>query len=225
MDVDARQRRLLLAVVVGGFALVAIVGVGLYGLLTGPAPADSAPPAPESPVSSVDPLPPRAPSEVGPVPSSSDPEEFSRAIAVALFTWTTVGAQPEDYAQPLIDVAADTETAALLSDILAYLPNQEAWTRLRTHQTRQWLTIDSATVPVAWPIAQNQALPGQVPDGTTAFTIEGHRQRDGIWGTQHLRTSRPVAFTVFVVCPRSSTELAAGSCRLLRLSRLDTPLR
>ena len=56
--------------------------------------------------------------------------------------------------------------------------------------------------------------------GTTAVTIEGTRQRAGVWNGQPVASEHPVAFTVFVVCaPTYST------CHLLRLSQLDNPLR
>lgn len=223
MEADTRRHRLLIVVIVGGLALTAAAAVGLYGLLAGP--SRPGPSAAEPPSTSVTPSAPATPNEIAAVPPSSNPEEFARAVAAALFNWTTVGRLPADYAQPLIDVADETEADAVVADIFAYLPSQEAWATLRTHQTRQWLTIDSATVPDTWIVAQGQAAPGQLPDGATAVTIEGSRHRDGTWGTQPLQTSRPVAFTVFLICPGPSAELSDGSCRLLRLSRPDSPLR
>ena len=223
LDADIRHRRLLIAAIVGGLALVVLVGAGLYGLVTGPV-AATAPRSPPS--SSADPGPrPETPAEIGPVSPSSEPEVFARRAAVALFTWSTTVGQPAEYAQPLIDLADDREVAMLVADIFAYLPGQEAWTELRTHQTQQWLTIDAVAVPRQWSVAQGQALPGQIPRGAAAYTIDGTRHRFGFWGTQTLHTERPVAFTVFVVCPPLGAESGDGSCRLLRLSRPNDPLR
>ena len=223
LDADTRLRRLVIAVVVGGLALIIGVGVGMYGLLSGPA-AATASPSPPSASSDPDPLP-EIPDEPGPVSHSSEPEVFARRVAVALLTWSTTGGQPADYAQPLIDVADDREVAALVADIFAYLPGQEAWTELRTHQTQQWLTIDAVAEPGQWSVAKSQALPGQIPHGAAAYTIDGTRHRTGTWGTQNLHTERQVAFTVFVVCPPPGDKSADGSCRLLRLSGLNSPLR
>ena len=101
-----------------------------------------------------------------------------------------------------------------------YLPNRDAWIELRQYATSQHLTIDTAYVPDAWADAIEQAQSGQLAPGTVAVTIEGTRHREGVWNGQPVTSQHEVAFTVFVVCaPTYST------CRLLRLSQLDNPLR
>src|SRR5690606_29623450 len=100
------------------------------------------------------------PTEPEPVVAFGGPEEFAVAVAEALFTWDTAsGYEPADYAQMLADVAADTEADAAASDVRSYLPTPEAWAQLRTHQTRQWLTIDTVEIPAAWEDAAAQAAP------------------------------------------------------------------
>lgn len=223
---DRRRRRLLFAAIAGGLALLLLVGLGMYGLLRGPGtyepdPEGSASPAAATPAPSAG-----APSSPKPIPALSDPEEFARQVAQALFTWDTAsGLEPSDYAQVLADAADTAEANALATDVRAYLPSSEAWAQLRTYQTRQWLTIDSVVVPDAWTIAEAQAAPGQVPRGATAYTIEGTRHRTGIWSTEPVEASRPVSFTVFIVCTPPAPEFRANLCRLLRLSALDNPLR
>lgn len=225
---DRRRRRLLIATIAGGLVLLLLVGVGIYGLLRGPAPrSDSIPAAPPS---STVTAPPAGPSREGPaaVPRAGGPEAFARAVASALFTWdTTTGDGPMDYAQMLADVAADEEAAALAGDVRAYLPTSEAWGQLRQYQTRQWLIIDTAVIPDAWNTAVAQAAPGQIPAGTVAYTIDGTRHRDGTWGTEPVEASRPVSFTVFIVCTPAVTGrgVTGTTCELLRLSQLDNPLR
>ncbi len=226
---DGRRRRLLIAAIAGGLALLLLGGVGVYGLLRGPATEDPAQPG--SPATSASPAgsptaPTAAPAAPEPIPALADPETFARRVAEALFTWDTAsGLEPSDYAQVLADAADSKEADALASDVRAYLPTTQAWTRLRTYQTRQWLTIDTAVVPTAWATAVEQDAHGQLPAGTTAYTITGTRHRTGIWGTQPVETSRAVAFTVFVVCTPPAPEFHAGPCRVLRLSKLDNPLR
>ncbi|MBN9178779.1 MAG: hypothetical protein J0I43_15610 [Microbacterium sp.] len=223
---DRRRRRLLFAAIAGGLALLLLVGLGMYGLLRGPAtngpdPEESASPAAATPAPSA-----AAPSSPEPIPALSDPEGFARQVAQALFTWdTSSGLEPSDYAQVLADAADTTEANALATDVRTYLPSPEAWAQLRTYQTRQRLTIDSVVVPEAWATAEAQAAPGQIPRGATAYTIEGTRHRTGIWSTEPVEASRPVSFTVFIVCTPPAPEFRADMCRLLRLSALANPLR
>ncbi len=224
-DPRRRSRRLLLAAVAGGIVLLLLVGVGVYGLVRGPdhhtptTPVTTPTPSAHSSGSQ--------PERPGPerIAPTGDPEEFARRVAKALFTWDTASSSgPADYAQVLIDAGDDSELDALASDVRGYLPTTEAWAQLRTYQTRQRLTIDTAVIPDAWTTAVEQAAPGQLPRGAIAFTITGTRHRTGTWGTEPQDASRPVSFTVFLACPRPAPELR-GPCSLVRLSALDKPLR
>lgn len=223
---DRRRRRLLIAAVAGGLALLILVGVGIYGLLRGPA-TNTAPAPTSEPSSTSTATPEPTPgAELEPVSRTGGPEQFARAVAEAVFTWNTAsGYSPSDYAQVLADVAHDSEADAFVGDVRAYLPTSEAWAQLRQYATRQWLTIDTAVIPEAWETAVAQAAPGQIPDGATAYTITGTRHRDGTWGTMPVEASRPVTFTVFLVCtPPIPSRGSGGLCEVLRLSELDNPL-
>lgn len=219
------RRRLVLLLAVGFGVLAALVGVGLYGLLLAPTPT--------APTSAVDPTAPaRPPAEpkptlssaaLAPILSTSDAEAFVRAAAQALINWdTAAGLEPTDYAQVIVDAGdpSGTETAALASDVRGYLPTADAWSKLRTYGTRQWLTIDDAFIPASWNEALDQATEGQLLPGTIAYTVTGTRHRAGIVGTEAQETSRPIAFTLLLACQPSFDE-----CRLLRLSEVDNPLR
>lgn len=225
---DRRRRAALIAATAGGLVLLILIGVGIYGLLRGP---DTSAPSPST--TTTTPTPANA-GGTGPRPivALDEAEEFAAAVADATFTWdTTSGYSPADYAQELADVTASVEADAAATDVRAYLPTPAAWAQLRTHQTRQWLTIDTISIPDAWETAVAQAAPGQIPEGAVAYTITGTRHRDGIWNTEPVATAHPVAFTVFLTCtPERSTAPARGdgiaeTCRLLRLSQLDNPLR
>lgn len=220
-----RHRRLLIAAIAGGLALLVAVGVGIYGLVRGP--GDARPdPAPSGTVATSPATPSSTPAGPVRLPATGDAEAFARAVAEALFTWDTLSsAAPADYAQVLSDAADDSEADALASDVRGYLPTAGAWAPLRTYQTRQWLTIDTAAVPEAWTTAEAQAVPSQLPRGATAYTITGTRHRTGVWGTEPVEATRPVSFTVFVACAPPAPEFSASLCRLLRLSELDNPLR
>ncbi|GAB3062861.1 hypothetical protein [Sediminivirga luteola] len=216
------RRRVLIAVIAAAVVLLVIVGVGAYGLIRGPQPTG---PSGDDAVT-------LAPGPTGPSGTSATPrplydttdaEAFARSVAVSLFTWDTTGSHgPSDYAQVLVDVGdpTGTETSGLASDVRSYLPATDAWAQLRTHQTKQWITIETVEIPDAWADAETQAAPGQLLPGTTAYTITGTRHRAGIWGTEPMQTERPVSFTVFIAC-----EPSFDACRLLRLSQVDNPLR
>ena len=203
-----------------------LVVFGVYGLLTGPngAPTDNTAPTPAAPASpapspGVSPRPLRP--VVPPVAASRDPETFAGNVAHALFTWdTTTGLMPLDYTSALLDVGdpTGTEQAGLAADIASYLPTRDAWVKLRPYATTQTLTIDSIAVPHSWAQAVQQAHPGQLPAGATAYTIHGTRHRDGTWNGKPTSAEQDVAFTVFIACP------PGRDCYLLRLSELDNPL-
>jgi len=213
----------MILLIVGAVVLAVLVGVGLYGLLlaprSDPSPGNTADDPPgasastPSPTSSTPPV----------IRASDDPETFARALATALFTWDTATEfGPTDYAQVIVDVGdpSGNETPGLASDVRTYLPTAEAWAQLRTMQTRQWLDINDVFVPDEWATALEQASEGQILPGTVAYTITGVRQREGIHGTEPVTSSHDVAFTVFITC-----EPTFDTCRVLRLSQLDNPLR
>lgn len=213
---DQRSRRLRIALIGGGLALALFVGIGVYGLLRGPAPEpvpNTAGAATANPDSGSD-LAPRK------LPTSTAPERFARTVAEVLFAWDTgLGHDPAEYMQPIIDVTDRDEAPGLAADLRGYFPDDAAWGELRNYATRQWLTLDTITVPDSWAGAVDQARPGTIPAGAIAYTIAGTRHRTGVWDGQQVADARAVSFTIFAACPDD------GSCRLLRLSALDTPLR
>jgi len=231
MDPTARRRRtMLIAAIAVGLILTLLIGVGMYGLIRGPQPIVPDGAAPSDQPTATAPVP--EPAGPEPVSALGGPEEFAAAVGEALFTWdTSSGYGPADYAQMLADVTADSEADAAASDVRTYLPTPEAWAQLRTHQTRQWLTIDTIEIPDAWEDAVVQAAPGQIPDGAVAYTITGTRHRTGYWGTDPVTTTHDVAFTVFLTCTPERNPAPAPAdpiietCALLRLSQLDNPLR
>ena len=225
---DPSHRRRLVALIAAGIVLLLLASVGIYGLLTGPrttsTSTDDPKPGPSATTEppTVPPSTPRAP-RVPAVPRSADPATFAQGVASTLFAWDTAsGLWPLDYTSAILAVGdpSGDEQAGLASDVAAYLPNRDAWIELRQYATSQHLTIEAAYVPDGWADAAAQAQPGQLAAGTTAVTIEGTRHREGVWNGQPVTSQHEVAFTVFVVCaPTYST------CRLLRLSQLDNPLR
>ena len=90
----------------------------------------------------------------------------------------------------------------------------------RSKVTQGFEVLDQADIPEAWADALAQAQPGQIAPGTTAFTIEGTRHRNGLWNGEPVTSEHAVSFTVFIVC-----KPAYPTCHLLRLSQLDNPLR
>lgn len=225
---DPRSRHRLIALIAALVAIVVLAGVGVYGLLTGPPTSDRDPDhdggTPPGPVVTTpgEPTPtwtPRLPE----VEASDDPETFARNVAETLFAWDT-GSElmPLDYSSVVLAVGdpSGAEQAGLASDVAAYLPTREAWLELRQYATAQHLTIEDAFVPEAWDTAVEQAQPGQLAEGTIAYTVEGTRHRTGVWNDEQVTSEHPVAFTLFIVCAPTY-----DTCHLLRLSQLDNPLR
>lgn len=236
-------RRRLIIVIAAGVVFLLLAGVGLYGLITGPhttTPAD----ADASPTATVPPHDGTIPGRIPEVPASGEPEEFARGFAEALFAWDTgSGFMPLDYTAVLLDAGDPTgiEQAGLAADIARYFPTRDAWVGLREYGTTQRLRIDTAVIPAAWAEAEAQARPGQLAPGTTAYTIDGTRHRDGIWNNEPVISDHEVAFTIFLRCPpdleprdeKPTDDKPSGGesdgqpagCHVLRLSQLNNPLR
>ncbi|MGO1183963.1 MAG: hypothetical protein ACTMHS_13040 [Micrococcaceae bacterium] len=226
---DARSRHRLIALIAGLLAVAVVAGIGVYGLLTGPRTTnDTSNTSTDGGGDRPGPVatPPNGPGHSPRLPTvavSADPETFARNLADALFAWDTAsGFMPLDYTSVILAVGdpSGEEQAGLAADVAAYLPTREAWIDLRQYATAQHLTINEAFVPDAWDTAVEQAQPGQLAPGTTAYTIEGTRHRTGIWNDEAVTSAHPVAFTAIIICAPTY-----DTCHLLRLSQLDNPLR
>lgn len=217
----SRSRRRLVVLISAAVVVLLLVGVGVYGLVSGPRTTSDPPPNRPSPTAPTEPT--RGPRELASIPETDDPEEFARQVAEALFGWdTTSGLMPLDYTSVLLAVAdpSGVEQAGLASDIAGYLPDRGTWVELRKYSTTQRLEITDVFVPEAWAEAESQAQPGQLAPGTTAYTVEGVRHRQGVWNDEATSSAHEVAFTIFLTCPPDGDP-----CYLLRLSVLDQPLR
>lgn len=216
------RRRLI---VVAGTILLLVAAVTSYSLLAlrhqtaSPSAVEATKPAP---VDTVFRVPSSSPTTLMPLAKSADPETFADSVAQGLFGWdTTSTITTTRLTERLMAVADPTgeSSAGLVADITNYLPSSDAWAVLRLYDTRQWIEITSVAVPSLWSTAVEQAGPGGLLPGTTAYTIRGVRHRSGVWEGDSVHTAHEVAFTVFLVCAPSYPE-----CHLLRLSRLDEPL-
>lgn len=222
------SRGRLIAVIAAALVLLLLIGVGVYGLITGP--RQTSDPTTPDPAPTVTTPGESEPSRPGPprVVPSHDPDEFARNVATALFAWDTgSGLMPLDYSAAILEVGDPSghEQAGLAADIAGYLPTRQAWVELRKYATTQHLVIDNSFVPEAWDEAVEQAQPGQLPPGATAVTIEGTRHREGVWNGEQVTSEHPVSFTVFLACPPPAPQFRSGPCHVLRLSQLDNPLR
>jgi hypothetical protein len=222
-------RRLIVVLAVVGVVVLATIGVGVYGLVRGPNhTATSRHGSPGSGTSSStgsgrSGTTSSAPS--GPVPATlpktDNPITYGKAVAAALFDWsTTTGYAPSDYTSPVLADAdpSGEEVAGLIGDVASYEPTTDQWAELATMKVVQHLTITSAVVPSLWPQALAEAR-GQLRAGTTAITITGVRHRTGVWYGQPASTTDPVSFTIFEACSPSWPD-----CHTLRLSQLNDPL-
>lgn len=222
----ASRRRLIVVLAVVGVVVLATVGVGIYGLVRGPnhtvtSRHGSAGTGTSSSTGSGGTS--STPSGPAPavLPKTDNPVVYAKAVAEALFDWSTVsGYAPSDYTSPVLADAdpSGEEVAGLVGDVASYEPTTTEWTELATMKVVQRLTIASAVVPSLWPEALAQAH-GQLRPGTTAITITGTLDRSGVWYDQPASTTDPLSFTLFEACSPSWPR-----CHTLRLSQLNDPL-
>lgn len=220
---------MIVVLAVVGVVVLATIGVGIYGLVRGPGHnatsqhgststgtssstgsghSDGTSSTPSGPAPAV-------------LPKTDNPVTYARAVAAALFDWsTTTGYAPSDYTSPVLADAdpSGEEIGGLISDVASYEPTDTQWTQLATMKVVQHLTITSAKVPSLWSQALAEAR-GQLRAGTTAITIAGVRHRTGVWYGQPASTTEPVSFTIFEACSPSWPH-----CHTLRLSQLNDPL-
>lgn len=159
----------------------------------------------------------------GEIARTSDPETFATSVASTLFEWDATAARPLSHYTGRILAAAEPtgeESAGLATDLTTYLPSPESWADLKTYRTRQWLDLTSYEIPEGWHSAEINGETADVPEGTTAYTITGLRRRSGIWQDKPAQTVDEVSFTIFMTC-----KPTYDTCRLLRLSQLNNPLR
>ncbi len=229
---DPSSGRRFVLIVGVGIVLVVLVGVGAYGLLTGPpaAPSPSSeadtftgtssrPAAPPSPVTTTT----APPGDILPaLPHTDDPAVYARAVAETLLAWDTMSRlTPDSHAQQVLDDAdpAGRETPALAGDVANYLPTLEVWQQLRQHATAQSVTISDAYIPEIWDDIAGSTGAEHLRPGTIAVTIEATRHRTGMWFDEPATADHPTVFTVFLAC-----QPAFDRCHTLRLSRPDEPL-
>lgn len=219
-----RRRRLLgLAAVAAAVGVVVLLHAVLTGRTTQTRVDRGADIDGPSTVSDPGPTVTSAPEALAPLRDTDDPARFARAVAQAVFEWdTAAGFNVEVFADRLVAVADPTgvETPGLVADLSLYLPTVQEWANLRRYSTRQWLEVSVVERPGLWPQAVADAPNGSLAPGTTAYTVTGVRHRAGVWEGRPVTSEHDVAFTVFMVCGPSY-----DACRLLRLSRLDEPLR
>lgn len=220
---EQRKKRLLITLTATGLVFLTLAGFGIYGLITGPQqqPDQAAPPSAPPPVTAPVEENPEIPS-LASLPRTNNPDDYVRAVAVALFDWDTFTLlTPADHRGVLIEVAdpTGTETPGLITDLDGYFPSASTWRDLAEYLTNQRIEIERVFVPELWAEAV-AASGGQITDGTHAYTVEGIRHREGVWYDDPVTSAHPVAFTVFVSC-----EPVFDRCHLLRLSELNNPLR
>ncbi|MFD6525460.1 hypothetical protein [Isoptericola sp. NPDC060185] len=216
--------------VLGVALLLAAIALTAFVLLPrGDAPATSiprtAPPFPgPSTATSASPRP--TSDELAPIPATTDEVAFVTDVAHALFDWDTTGPHTlADHKGRLLAVADPTgvDSPGLVADLDGYLPSTRAWEYLADYETRQWIHVTDVVVPDQWADVRadvDAAAGDGDATGLTALTVTGVRHRAGLWESRPVSEAFDVAFTAVVVC-----EPAFPRCYLLRLSRLDEPLR
>lgn len=216
------SRRLIIVLTVAAVAVVALAGVGIYGLLVGP---------PEHPDPAASPTAPQDAQQPGhdfgsntlvPIAVTDDAEDFARSVALALFEWDTMRiTAPAKVVEHLMATAEPSgiEAHGLYQDVQSYLPTTSQWRQLRQYETRQQLNIQALFIPESWPAILADPA-NSITEDVTAVTVDGTRIREGGWHGQDTVKEFPVSFTMFLSCPSDGDR-----CYLLRLSALDLALR
>lgn len=214
-------------IVVGALVVLAVAATVVYGFLATRSNAPGRPAFvtvmahPPTPVTVTTPTVPAA-AGLAPIAGTGDPVAFATAVARALFDWETTGPHPlADHKGRLLAIAdpSGVESPGLVADLSAYLPSAQTWDFLAEYDTRQWIEINDAAVPGQWYEVVAAAGDALAP-GTTAVTVTGVRHRAGLWEGRQVTERFEVAFTAVAVCGPTYPQ-----CYLLRLSRLDEPLR
>lgn len=219
VQVKPIRRRLLAGLIALGLIAAALVTVGLYGLVRGPASSSTNQTSPTPNASFSEPTP---TSPLSPLPHSNNPLAYADEVAHALFVWDTMsGFAPDDYRSVISEDAdpAGIETSGLVNDLATYYPTAAQWQQLRRYKTAETLTITRSYVPDAWTEA-SAANSSTIRPGTTAVTIDAVRHRTGSWYGVPATTVDAVSFTVFLACTPTFPR-----CHILRLSGLNTPLK
>jgi hypothetical protein len=149
-----------------------------------------------------------------PPSSTAQAEAFAREVAHLLFTWDSVaGPEPATIRGEVVALGdpAGEETPGLLVDLDAYLPDDVTWRHLDGLGARQWIEVDTATVPAVWADSVTHE-PGLAD--TYAVNVAGTRHREATAPALVDRTENPMQFAAFIRCP------ADEPCSLLRLGRL-----
>src|SRR5690606_13829384 len=159
--------------------------------------------------------------------------------------WDTTGPHTlADHKGRLLVVAdpSGVESPGLVADLGAYLPPAQAREFLAQYETRQWIEVTDAPAPGQWQDAVTapesgiaEATPARVPRqwhdavtaaesgiarGRAAVPVSGMRHRAGTWEGREVADKFDTAFTAILVCGPTCPQ-----CYLLRLPRLDEPLR
>ncbi|MFE5291396.1 hypothetical protein ACFQ8T_04390 [Isoptericola sp. NPDC056618] len=213
--------------VLGVVLVIAAVAFAVYMLLArhdSPAalPTDTTTRPGSTASADVPPSPAPTSSELAPIATTTDEVIFVTEVAHALFEWDTTGPYTlADHKGRLLAVAdpSGVDSPGLVADLDGYLPSKQAWDFLADYETRQWIAIADVVVPDQWADAVAGAGDDVAP-GMTALTVTGVRHRAGVWESSPASDAFDVAFTAVVAC-----EPAFPRCYLLRLSRLDEPLR
>ncbi|WP_152191223.1 cell wall protein [Georgenia satyanarayanai] len=214
-------------IALGTLLLLAVAAVTGYGLLAtrnaepaGQAHLTAASNPPDPATAAMSPA--LAPTGSAPILATADPVAFATTVARALFDWDTTGQHTlAEHEGRLLAVAdpSGVESPGLVADLEAYLPSVQTWDFLTQYETRQWIEVTDARVPGQWRETVT-AAEGALAPGTTAVTVTGVRHRAGTWEGREVAEEFDVAFTAIVVCGPTYPQ-----CYLLRLSRLDEPLR
>lgn len=216
------SRRLVIVLALASVALVALAGIGVYGLLVGPPERPEPGVSPSSSEGTPGPGQHTDDDPLKPIAVTKDAEGFARSVALALFEWdTTRTGSPVAIVEHLMAVAepGGNEAHGLYQDVQGYLPTAQQWRQLREYETRQRLNIQALFVPESWAGIVADPANG-ITEGVVAVTVDGTRVREGGWHGQETVKEFPVSFTLFLSCAPEEDR-----CYLLRLSALDLALR
>jgi len=148
-----------------------------------------------------------------PIPETSDPDVYARAVAGVVFGMDTRRLEPGDCRDTLMGEADPSLSATGRADLARMLteriPSSEQWARMRANQQwSTWVNLD-VHVPGSW---EQVLIAGQAEPGWAFRNVSGVQTTHYVENGATRTASRERTITIGMRCPAAGAEV--DRCRL-----------